>query len=117
MALKATKNGSEQPKQRLFFRRTLKGVYLDFLFTGGIGTFTNLLMWFGKNHVISGPLAVSPMVYLPMLLLGISIVAYCFNYSILIKEARIKGQFKTFFWGFFMNVLFFVLNLLLWIIF
>jgi hypothetical protein len=118
MSLKTTKNSYEQPKQRLFFRRTLKGVYLDFLGTGIMFTMLNLLGWMARRLATAGStLAITPMVFLGIFMLGVSIIAYCVNYSIIVKEGRIKGQFKTFFWGFFMNVLFFVLNLLLWIIF
>lgn len=117
MALKTTKNGSEQPKQRLFFRRTLKGVYLDFLGTGIMFTMLNLLGWMARRLATAGStLAITPMVFLGIFMLGVSIIAYCVNYSIIVKEGRIRAEFKTFLLGFLMNTMIFVLNLLLWIL-
>ncbi|MBE6553305.1 MAG: hypothetical protein E7666_03075 [Ruminococcaceae bacterium] len=117
MALKTTKNGSEQPKQRLFFRRTLKGVYLDFLGTGIMFTMLNFLGWWARRRATAGStLAFSPMVFWGIFMLGVSIIAYCVNYSIIVKEGRIRAKFKTFILGFLMNTMIFVLNLLLWIL-
>jgi len=116
MSLKTTNIRRELSQPRLFFKRTLKEVYWDFLFAGGVGTFFNIFCWLGEHSKKIDRPADSLIGYLPLLLLGCSIIAYCYNYSVLIKESRIKPNFITFIGGFSMNVIIFVLNLLLWIL-
>ncbi|MBE6553209.1 MAG: hypothetical protein E7666_02590 [Ruminococcaceae bacterium] len=116
MSLKTTNYRREMTQPRLFFKRTLREAYWDFLFAGGVGTFFNIFCWLGEHSKKIDRPADYLMTYLPLLLLGASIIAYCCNYSILIKERHIKPKFITFMGGFLMNVVIFVLNLLLWIL-
>ena len=80
-------------------------------------TMLNLLGWMARRLATAGStLAITPMVFLGIFMLGVSIIAYCVNYSIIVKEGRIRAEFKTFLLGFLMNTMIFVLNLLLWIL-
>ena len=110
---------SRRPRKRLFFKRTLKRVYLDFTGTGVLYTILHLLSISARLSESGTSLYLSGVTigHFSMFMLAISFVAYCINYRILVREGRIRPKFKTFLWGFLINVAFFVGNVLLLVLF
>ncbi len=108
---------SRQPRKRLFFKRTLKSVYLDFTLSGSVCTILQLLSIAFRISGNGPYLRAIEVGYFSMFMLAISFVAYCINYRILVREGRIRPKFKTFLWGFLINVAFFVGNVLLLLLF